>query len=403
MLDLFSEIWQTMRTNRLRTALTGVAVAWGILMLIVLLSVSNGVIAQYKSYTADNDIYLMQYFPGRTSMPHAGYKEGRYISLDEGDLRAINQISHPAFDGATATTYFRSEISTARDYLPSTWCTGIDSRDFDQVIIAGRGFNDADVREMRKVVILPHNGLSTLFADTTDVVGRTVNAGGVALTVVGVAKSRWGQDVYVPYSTAQALTGFTGDVDNIIVHLREGSTVDDSKEVDAAVRRILYKRHYIADEDKHAIYTSNSLEDNENSLTGLGYLNIAMWVIGVLTLITGIVGVSNIMFVSVRERTHEIGIRRAIGAKPRNILTQVVLESVVMTTVFGYIGIVGGTLIAEAVRYAFAGTDFELQPRVDLSIAIQVTAALIIAGALAGLFPAMRALKIKPVEALSEE
>ena len=403
MLDLFSEIWQTMRTNRLRTILTGVAVAWGILMLIVLLSVSNGTIASYKQNTSDMDMYKIDYYPGRTSMPYAGYKEGRRISFDEADIRAISQISHPAFDGVTATTYFRSEISTPRDYLASTWCNGVDGRDFDQEIIAGRVFNSADVREARKVVILPHNSLSTLFADTTDVVGRTVNAGGVAMTVIGVYKARWGQEVYIPYSTAQALTGFSGDVDNFTVHLSHTSTREQSDEVNEAVKRILRKRHFIAPTDERAFYGYNGLENYESNLTGMGYLNMAMWVIGILTLITGIVGVSNIMFVSVRERTHEIGIRRAIGAKPRNILTQVVLESVVMTTVFGYLGIVGGTLVVEAVKYALAGTDFNLPLRVDLGVALQVTIALIVAGALAGLFPAMRALKIKPVEALSEE
>lgn len=135
----------------------------------------------------------------------------------------------------------------------------------------------------------------------------------------------------------------------------------------------------------------------------MDYLNTAMWVIGVLTLITGIVGVSNIMFVSVRERTHEIGVRRAIGAKPRNILTQVVVESVTLTTCFGYIGIVMGTLATEAVKYIFANSKYNMNPTVDMAIAVEVTVALIIAGALAGIFPALRALKIRPVEALQEE
>ncbi len=132
-------------------------------------------------------------------------------------------------------------------------------------------------------------------------------------------------------------------------------------------------------------------------------LNTVMWVIGMLTLITGIVGVSNIMFVSVRERTHEIGIRRAIGAKPRSILTQVIVESVALTTIFGYIGIIMGTIGTTVLDKAFGNTDFIKNPTVDVSIAIEVTIVLIIAGALAGLFPALRALKIKPVEALRTE
>ena len=132
-------------------------------------------------------------------------------------------------------------------------------------------------------------------------------------------------------------------------------------------------------------------------------LNIVMWVIGMLTLITGIVGVSNIMFVSVRERTHEIGIRRAIGAKPRSILSQVIVESVALTTIFGYIGIIMGTVGTTILDKMFGNTDFIKDPTVDISIALEVTAVLIVAGALAGLFPAMRALKIKPVEALRTE
>lgn len=403
MFDLFSEIWQTMRTNKLRTILTGIAVAWGILMLIVLLSVSNGVINSFTEATADMDFYVSDIYPGRTSVPYQGYKEGRWMQLKEADVRAINEIRLPGFDCATPQYSFRAEVSTSRDYMPSAWCEGINSRDFNRDIIAGRAFNSADDKEARKVIVLPSSSLSTLFADTTDVVGRTVKAGGVALTVVGVYQTRYGNDLYIPYSTAQALTGFTGDVDNISVHFKDGTTLEQSKAVDERVLKILRQRHSVAPADESAFHAYNSIESNENNLIGMTALNVTMWVIGILTLITGIVGVSNIMFVSVRERTHEIGIRRAIGARPRNILTQVVLESVVMTTFFGYLGIVGGTLVTEIVKVVFAGSQFMLNPTVDLHIAFEVTIALVLAGALAGIFPAMRALKIKPVEALSEE
>ncbi len=403
MFDLFSEIWQTMRTNKLRTILTGIAVAWGILMLIVLLSVSNGIINSFKSDTEDMDIYLSEIYSGRTSIPYQGYKEGRWIQLKESDIRALNDIKLTGFDGATPAYWFQAEVSTSRDYLPSTWCLGIDSRDFSRDIIAGRAFNAADDKEARKVIILPSSALSTLFADTTAVIGRTVNAGGVALTVVGVYTTRYGNNIYIPYSTAQALTGFTGDVDNINLHFKPGTPLEDTEAIDEAARKILKKNHTVSPDDESAFHIYNSLSNNTNALEGLNILNVAMWVIGILTLITGIVGVSNIMFVSVRERTHEIGIRRAIGAKPRNILTQIVVESVVMTTFFGYLGIVGGTLLTEIVKKVFEGSEFMMNPSVDLHIAFEVTIALIIAGALAGIFPALRALKIKPVEALSEE
>ncbi len=403
MFDLFSEIWQTMRTNKLRTILTGIAVAWGILMLIVLLSVSNGIINSFKQQTSDMDLNMSDIYAGRTSVPYMGYKEGRWIQLKESDISSLNKITLPGFDCATPEYSFRAEVSTSRDYVPSTWCQGTCARDFDRDIIAGRSFNSADDKESRKVIILPNTSLSTLFADTTNVVGKTVNAGGVALTVIGVYESRWGNYNYIPYSTAQALTGFTGDVDNITVHFKEGTDIEQSKRIDDEVKKILKQAHTVAPDDDSAFHVYNQLENNENNLTGLNILNVAMWIIGVLTLITGIVGVSNIMFVSVKERTHEIGIRRAIGAKPRNILTQVVLESVVMTTFFGYSGIVGGTLLTEMIKKVFADSEFMMNPSVDLHIAFEVTVALIMAGALAGIFPAIRALKIKPVEALSEE
>lgn len=403
MFDLFSEIWQTMRTNKLRTFLTGIAVAWGILMLIVLLSVSNGIINSFRQNTADSDIYQSSVWASRTTIPYQGYKEGRWIQLKDDDIKALDDIRLPGYDGATPQYSFKAEVSTSRDYLPSTWCEGMCSRDFDLDIIAGRAFNSSDDREARKVIILPSTSLSTLFADTTDVVGRTVKAGGVALTVVGVYSSRFRSNIYIPYSTSQALTGFTGDVDNINLHYKEGTTIEQAKAIDEEAKKILRQRHTVSPDDDSAIGIWNALENNKENLAGLNILNVTMWIIGILTLITGIVGVSNIMFVSVRERTHEIGIRRAIGARPRNILTQIVLESVVMTTFFGYLGIVGGTLLTEIVKAAFAGSEFMLNPSVDLGIAFEVTIALVIAGALAGIFPAMRALKIKPVEALSEE
>lgn len=242
-----------------------------------------------------------------------------------------------------------------------------------------------------------------LFDNPEDAVGKFVKVNDLAFTVVGVYEHRWQDNIYIPYTTAKAITGNKDKLNTIRVTTKNLKTEEDANQLEKEIRATLGKANKHAADDNSAVWTWNRFADYMSSQKGMQILNIVMWVIGMLTLITGIIGVSNIMFVSVRERTHEIGIRRAIGAKPHDILTQVIVESVALTTIFGYIGIIMGTVGTSVLDKMFADTDFIKNPTVDLSIATQVTIILIIAGALAGFFPAMRALKIKPVEALRTE
>ncbi len=207
----------------------------------------------------------------------------------------------------------------------------------------------------------------------------------------------------MPYTTAWALSGYNDNINTIIVETKGLKTQEDADNLDNSIRATLGKANRHNADDQGAVWLWNRFSSYLSALEAQNILNITMWVIGLLTLITGIVGVSNIMFVSVRERTHEIGIRRAIGAKPRNILTQVIVESVVLTSVFGYVGIILGTIGTEILSEYFADTEFIRNPTVDLSLAIEVMLVLIISGAMAGIFPALRALKIRPVEALRTE
>lgn len=190
---------------------------------------------------------------------------------------------------------------------------------------------------------------------------------------------------------------------NIRVQLNEISTEEEAEEAEQAVRAQLAQNHTFDPSDKSAMYIYNRFKSYLRESSAFNILNSAIWIIGIFTLLSGIVGVSNIMFVSVRERTHEIGIRRAIGAKPRSVLTQIVTESVAITTLFGYIGIVLGMMIMQTVNTFVPENDVIKNPTISLSIAIEVTILLIIAGALAGLFPAIKATKVKPVEALRDE
>lgn len=405
MTDLAKEIWQTMRTNKLRTFLTGFSVAWGIFMLILLLSISKGLIDMQSGYLEGRDNECITIWGGYATMPYKGYKEGRSIPLRQKYFEGIRESSPSHIRKVEGEISLNDTVSTSKDYLSSTSIAGVYPSRFNTSyrFVQGRKINDADIRDSRKVVVFNENAASVLFDNPEKAIGKVVKIGNLAFTVVGIFSQEYDNRVYIPLTTATALKGFDDKLDRIDVYIKNVSTEWDSWQVEQQVRASIAKQANFNPDDAGAIYTHDRFASAINQTKAGGILNTVMWVIGVLTLITGIVGVSNIMFVSVRERTHEIGIRRAIGAKPHNILIQVVLESVALTTCFGYIGIVMGTMATEIVKYVFADSKFPLHPTVDMSIAIEVTIALIIAGALAGIFPAIRALKIRPVEALQEE
>lgn len=405
MFDLISEIWQTMRTNKLRTALTGLAVAWGIFMLIILLGISKGVLTSFQSSSLAQSPNKINVWPGNTSKPYKGLKEGRYIQLRDRNLHEIEDENRNDVASATAQVSRSGTISTTRDYISTSYTGAFPgvAKQEQLPMIYGRFINEKDLNEMRKVIVFNKKDAETLFKDVSSSIGKTVDVNGIAFTVVGIYEHEWRSGTYIPYTTARALSGYNDRVNSIQVDIKGVKTIEDAERVENNIKSTLAKYNRFDPDDESAVWMWNRFSSYLNNQEALGVLNAAMWVIGLLTLITGIVGVSNIMFVSVRERTHEIGIRRAIGARPHNILSQVIIESVAMTTIFGYIGILLGTIGNEIMAHVFADGDFIKDPRVDLSLALEVTAVLIVAGALAGIFPAMRALKIRPVEALRTE
>ena len=344
---------------------------------------------------------------GRTEKAYKGYKEGRRIELKQSDVEAIDDCKSQGI--ALTTPVKRSStqltISTAKDYISGSY-SGVypDMQSIDGVkTIAGRFINQSDIKNVRKVMSINKTNAEVLFDSVQAAIGRYVKCNGLTFTIVGVYDSEWRSDIYIPYTTARMLASGDESIDQLTVSLRDVNTIAAGERVEKDVRRSLAQSHGFDEEDKSAVWVWNRLTQHLQTSDGLNFLNIAIWVIGIFTMLSGIVGVSNIMFVSVKERTHEIGIRRAIGAKPRNILTQIIVESVALTALFGYIGIFFGILVDEGLGAAFEGQDWIKDPAVDLSIAIQVTITLIIAGASAGIFPALKALKIKPVEALRTE
>lgn len=406
MFDLFSEIWQTMCTSKLRTALTGLAVAWGIFMLIILVGLAHGIINAFNDTPMASTNNMVQVWPGRASMPFDGLKQGRYVPLKRGNLDAIEE-EHPdhVIEAMAEVSSGAATISTSRDYVSASYrgvYPGAQKRE-GIVMSEGRFVNDMDLEEKRKVIVLDARTVDMLFDRRGDAVGSFVKVNDLSFKVIGYYEDEWRTSIYVPYTTAWALSGYNDEINTIIVETKGLKTQEDADNLDNQLRETLGKANRHDAEDQGAVWLWNRFSSYLSALEAQNILNITMWVIGLLTLITGIVGVSNIMFVSVRERTHEIGIRRAIGAKPRNILTQVIVESVVLTSVFGYIGIILGTIGTEILSEYFADTQFIRNPTVDLSLALEVMLVLIISGALAGIFPALRALKIRPVEALRTE
>ena len=408
MIDLAHEIWQTIRNNKLRTALTGVAVAWGIFMLIVLLGMSRGVINNFEANMAKQGSNSVNVYGGMTTEAWHGYKMGRNIQLKDGDRQTIASRGNSHIGEVLATVPGQTmTVSTPHDYA-QTYYEGVFPAELyrrGNTLVCGRFINDTDIAEKRKVVVLSNEMAKSLFEDPRQAVGKPVRFGNLSFLVVGVFDSRWSRQIYIPYSTARALAGNSDNVDEIKVMLENVNTLADAEGAEKNIRQTLAAIHDFNPEDESAVYTWNQFSQHQKMSSGMNILNITVWVIGIFTLLSGIIGVSNIMFVSVKERTHEIGIRRAIGARPRSILTQIILESVSITTLFGYVGIILGTAVTAVISH-FIGNNPNsglLNPGVNLSIAFEVTVVLIIAGALAGLFPALKALKVKPVEALRDE
>ena len=277
----------------------------------------------------------------------------------------------------------------------------------------GRFINHNDLKERRKVIILHKKSAEILFNKThTNPLGQFVNANGVAYQVVGIYNDQGDQgssDAYIPFSTLQTIYNKGDKLNNIIFTTKNLNSIEGNDAFEAEYRKVLAANHRFDPTDNSAIWIWNRMTSFMKTQNAMGILRTAIWVIGIFTLLSGIVGVSNIMLITVKERTREFGIRKALGAKPISILWLIIVESVAITTFFGYIGMVAGIGVTEWMNSAFGSQTVDAgmfqarmfsDPTVDLQIAIQATLTLIIAGTLAGFFPAKKAVSIRPIEAL---
>lgn len=406
MFDLFNEILQTLSHNKLRTALTGLAVAWGIFMLIVLLGVARGVTNSFESNMMGPGSKSIQIWGGNTSKPYGGYREGRRIRMSDGDPEDIARSNTRRISDVSSIIYGEAQLTRSPKASMTIEYTGMYPSSFAlerYSMVSGRYINDKDLAEQAHVIVLAEDNVPVLFPDGDDPLGQYVSIKGISFKIVGVYHANWGRDNIIPYTTARTMAVSKDEVGSIKVSLGDVTTEADGEEAEQSVWHTLARNHTFDPDDSSALWVNNRFTQGLQAQSGMNILNLSVWVLGLLTLLSGIVGISNIMFVSVRERAHEIGVRRAIGARPRSILVQVITESVAITTLFGYIGIVMGTALTQAIGMATAESGVLENPTVNLSLAFEVTMVLIVAGALAGLFPALKAIKVKPVEALRDE
>lgn len=406
MFDLFNEILQTLSHNKLRTALTGLAVAWGIFMLIVLLGVARGVTNSFESNMMGPGSKSIQIWGGNTSKPYGGYREGRRIRMSDGDPEDIARSNTRRISDVSSVIYGEAQLTRSPKASMTIEYTGMYPSSFAQErysMVSGRYINDKDMADQAHVIVLAEDNVPVLFPDGDDPLGQYVSVKGISFKVVGVYHANWGRDNIIPYTTARTMAASKDEVGSIKVSLDDVTTEADGEEAEQSVRRTLARNHTFDPDDTGALWVNNRFTQGLQAQSGMNILNMSVWVLGLLTLLSGIVGISNIMFVSVRERAHEIGVRRAIGARPGSILVQVITESVAITTLFGYIGIVMGTALTQVIGMATTESGVLENPTVNLSLAFEVTMVLIVAGALAGLFPALKAIKVKPVEALRDE
>ena len=407
-LDTWQEIWDTIKANKLRSFLTAFSVAWGIFMLIVLLGSGQGLAHGIEYQFRDDAINSIWVFPGQTSVPYKGLAPGRRVQLTNEDRSELK--SHEGVvDHITSRFYINGNLRVRYKNETTSFdvrCVHPDHLYLEKTIMmSGRFINELDLAEHRKVCVIGVRVRDALFKKEPPL-DKNIEINGVAFRVVGLFTDEGGENeqekIYLPITTAQRAFGGANRVSMIMMTTGD-SPLDDTEAAAKDVKRRIADRHTFSIDDPRALFVNNNNEEFQRFTNLMAGIRLFVWIIGIGTILAGVVGVSNIMMITVRERTREIGVRKALGATPWSVVSLVLQESILITATAGYFGLVLGIATLELAAAKLPGSDFFKNPEVDLVVAIEATLLLIVAGLAAGFVPARRAAMVRPVDALRNE
>ncbi|MBL7963497.1 MAG: ABC transporter permease [Flavobacteriales bacterium] len=409
--EKWGEVFESIGKNKLRAVLTGVSVFTGIFMLIMLLGMGRGLRNGFEHGYRNNAKNVINLRGGMTMRPWKGMPPNRRITLTNRDLEAIRR-SVPGIQYSSGEYWLwrGNSVLNFKEKYGNYTIQGIEPDYWHvetQVMLAGRYINGPDQVEGRKVIVIADDARDKLFGKS-DPLHEWIQVNGVPFEVVGVYKfeSNQGQNqrsrVFIPLSTAQRVFGAYTDLDEIYLTLGD-ATVEESILIADRIRSLIAGRHNFDPGDLRAVWIENQLENYVKFAGIFGAINAFIWIMGIGTIIAGIMGVSNIMLIVVKERTREIGIRKAIGATPASVTGQVMMEALVITALAGYGGLLLGIGTLESIATLLPGGPMFRDPEVNVGIAVQALVLLIVTGTLAGLIPARHAARIRPIEALRDE
>jgi putative ABC transport system permease protein len=408
-LDTWQEIFSIIRKNKLRTFLTGFSVAWGIFMLIILLGAGNGLKNGIFRNFEGSLLNSMFIYPGRTTKPYKGMKEGRYIQLSNDDYEEIAR-NIPEVELMSSLFNLPGQNYVAHNGRSVSFRIITIYPDYQAIdklkILEGRFINNIDILQKRKVAVISPQVKKELFKNK-NAIGEYIIVNGFLIRVVGLFEDNDNDDsdqcIYLPITTAQLLYGGKKDISMLELTIPSSSTKEEAIDIEQRIRKQIAEMHKFDPEDERAAYISNNVEQTSEIMTVINSIRAFIWIIGIMTIVAGIVGVSNIMTIVVKERTREIGIRKALGARPVSIIGMIIQEAVLITSTSGFLGLLSGIALLEFLRNKFPDNRYFYNPEADIMIAVGATILLISAGLLAGFFPARRAAKIKPTVALRDE
>jgi len=408
--DKWAEIFSSIKRHKLRTILTALSVWWGIFMLVLLIGLGNGLQNSVKHNFNDDAVNSLWVYPGRTTMPYKGLPAGRFIRMTNADYDLI-KTKIEEIDHITARFYLSGEFTVQyqrKNLSYNIRCIHPDHQVLENTVMTqGRFINNKDLDEFRKVCIIGTKVADDFFGKEIDPIGESITIKGIDFKIVGVftdeGSKRELETIYLPISTTQRMESANGRINQLMMTMGDLS-LNETFKIEQRIRKELALLHKFDVNDRQALYINNQAEEYQEFQTVFSFIKGFLWFVGIGSILAGVIGVSNIMLIVVKDRTKEIGVRKAMGATPNSILSMIMQESVFLTAIAGYIGMISGFAIIYGLNYLLVANDLEGEyfrnPEVDFMTILYALILLVVSGALAGLIPAMQAVRINPVVAM---